>query len=117
MARHLTDRTRMSGEPDTPRSTGLVRSTLLSMLRMVELAEPPVEARPLEREETPVRESCDCGGGEFGYREPVLDDGEWVLRCPECGHLDRLRWLSKEARPLMLGLARRGWRLRRTYSC
>ena len=66
----------MSGEPDTPRSTGLVRSTLLSMLRMVELAEPPVEARPLEREETPVRESCDCGGGEFGYREPVLDEGE-----------------------------------------
>jgi hypothetical protein len=106
----------MSGEPDTPRSTGLVRSTLLSMLRIVELAEPPVEARPLEREENPVRESCGCGGGEFGYREPVLDDVEWVLRCPECGHLDRLSWLSEETRPLMLGLVRRGWRLRRTYS-
>jgi hypothetical protein len=116
VARHLTDRTRMSGEPDTPRSTGLVLSTLLSMLRMVGLAEQPVEARPVEREETPVRESCECGGEEFGYREPVLDDGAWVLRCPECGHLDRLRWLSEEARPLMLGLARRGWRLRRTYS-
>ena len=116
VARHLTDRTRMSGEPDTLRSTGLVRSTLLSMLRMVELAEPPVEARPIEREETPVRESCECGGEQFGYREPVLFDGEWVLRCPECGHLNRLRWLSEEARPLMLGLARQGWRLRRTYS-
>jgi hypothetical protein len=116
VARHLTDRTRMSGEPDTLRSTGLVRSTLLSMLRMVELAEPPVEARPIEREETPVRESCECGGEQFGYREPVLFDGEGVLRCPECGHLNRLRWLSEEARPLMLGLARQGWRLRRTYS-
>jgi len=81
---------------------------------MAGLAEKPVEARPPEYKEMPVRKSCGCGGEEFGYREPVLDDGEWVLRCPECGRLDRLRWLSEEARPLALGLARRGWRLRQT---
>jgi hypothetical protein len=80
---------------------------------MAGLAEQPVEARPLEREEAPVRESCDCGSEEeFQYREAVLDDGEWVLRCPECGHLDRLRWLSDEARALVLGMARRRRRLR-----
>ncbi len=113
VARHLTDRTRMTGEPDTPRRAGLVRSALLPMLRMAGLAEQPVEASPLEREEAPVRESCDCGGEEeFQYREAVLDDGEWVLRCPECGQLDRLRWLSDEARALVLGMARRRWRLR-----
>lgn len=111
VARHLTNRTRMSGEPDTPRRAGLVRSALLPVLRMAGLAEQPVEARPVEREETPVREGCDCVE-EVEYREPVLDHGEWVLRCPECGHLDRLRWLSDEARPLVLGLARRRWRLR-----
>ena len=113
VARHLRDRTRMSGEPDPPRRVGLVRSAFLRMLRMVGLAEQPVEAKPLEREETPARESCDCGGEEeFGYREAVIDDGEWVLRCPECGHLDRLRWLSDEARPLVLAVARRRRRLR-----
>ena len=113
VARHLTDRTRMSGEPGPPRRAGLLRSALLRMLRMVGLAEQPVEAKPIEREETPVRESCGCGGEEeFQYREAVLDDGEWVLRCPECGHLDRLRWLSDEARALVLGMARRRRRLR-----
>jgi hypothetical protein len=112
VARHLTDRTRITGEPDTRRRRGLVRSALLSMLRMTGLAEQPVEARPIEQEGTPVRESCDCGGEEFQYREAVLDDGEWVLRCPECGHLDRLLWLSEESRALLLGLARRRWRVR-----
>src|SRR5215217_466654 len=59
-----------------------------------------------------LRESCDCGGEEeFQYREAVLDEGEWVLRCPECGHLDRLYWLSEDARSLVLGLARRRWRV------
>jgi len=54
------------------------------MLRMTGLVEQPVETRrPLEREETSVQESCACGGEEFQYREAVLDDGEWVLRCPE----------------------------------
>jgi hypothetical protein len=107
VARHLMDRTRIIGEPDTRRRAGLVRSALLSILRTTGLAEQPVEASPIEQEETPVRESCDCGGEEFQYREAVLDDGEWVLRCPECGHLDRLLWLPDEARALLLGLARR----------
>jgi hypothetical protein len=114
VARHLTDRNRMGGEPDPPRRVGIVRSTFLRMLRMAGLAERTVEAKPLEREEAPVRESCDCGDEEkeFEYREAVLEDGEWVLRCPECGHLDRLRWLSEEARPLVLAVARRRRRLR-----
>jgi hypothetical protein len=112
VARHLTDRNRMGGEPDPPRRVGIVRSTFLRMLRMAGLAEQPVETRP-DKLEAPLRESCDCGGEqEFEYREPVLDDGEWVLRCPECGHLDRLRWLSEEARPLVLAVAQRRRRLR-----
>ncbi|HLM48628.1 MAG TPA: hypothetical protein VK458_32495, partial [Myxococcaceae bacterium] len=64
VARHLADRTRTTGEPDAPRHAGFFRSTLLPLLRMAGLAESPVEARPLEREETPVRESCSCGGEE-----------------------------------------------------
>ena len=112
VARHLTGRTPRTGEPNTPRRAGLLRSTLLSMLRMTGLVEQPVEARPLEREEISVRESCACGGEEFQYREAVLDDGEWVLRCPECGHLDRLHWLSEEGRNLVLGVAQRRRRLR-----
>ena len=112
VARHLRDLDRTTGVPDTPRRASLLRSALLSMLRMTGLAKQPVEARPVEQEETPVRESCDCGGEEeFQYREAVLDAGQWVLRCPECGHLDRLLWLPDEARSLMLGLARRRKRL------
>lgn len=102
IAQHLRDRDRMTGKPDAPRRAGLVHSALLSMLR---------KAGPVEREETPVQESYACGEEEFQDREAVLDRGEWVLRCPECGHLDRLRWLSDEARPLVLGLARRRRRL------
>ena len=114
VAHHIRSRTRMSGEPDAPRRGGLVRSAFLRMLRMAGLAEQPVEARAAQREERPVRESCGCDGEgeEFEYREAVLDDGEWVLRCPECGYLDRLSWLSEEARPLVLGLARLRSRLR-----
>ena len=104
----LRDRPRTTGEPDTPRRAGLVRSALLSVLRTTGLVEQPVQASPVEQEETPARENCGCGGEEeFQYREAVLDDGEWVLRCLECGHLDRLRWLSEESRALLLGLARR----------
>ncbi len=113
VVQNLTGRTRMSGEADTPRHAGLLRSALLSMLRMTGLVEQPLETRPLEREEISVRESCDCGGEEFQYREAVLDDGEWVLRCPECGHLNHLRWLSEEARRLVLAVAQRRRRLRR----
>lgn len=113
VARHLRDRNRITGVPDPPRRAGLIRSALLSMLSIIGLAQPPIEAREVEQEELPVRESCDCGGEkEFQYREAVLDDGEWVLRCPECGHLDRLRWLSEESRALVLGLARRRWRVK-----
>jgi hypothetical protein len=82
VTRHLTDRDRTTGDPDTPRRHGLVRSALMSMLRMTGLAEQPVEAGPVEPERTPVREGCDCGGEEFQYWEAVLDDGQWVLRCP-----------------------------------
>jgi hypothetical protein len=102
----LRDRPRTTGEPDTPRRAGLVRSALLSVLRTAGLVEQPVQASPVEQEETPARESCACGE-ELQYREAVLDDGEWVLRCTECGHLDRLLWLSEESRALLLGLARR----------
>ena len=113
VARHLRDRARITGEPDASRRAGLVRSALLWVLRTAGLMEQPVEASPLKQEETSVRESCDCGGEEeFQYRQAVLDEGEWVLRCPECGHLDRLRWLSDETRSLVLGMARRRWRVR-----
>ena len=46
-----------------------------------------------------MKESCFCGRtGEVEDREPVLnDDGQRVLRCSECGHVDDLRWLSEEA--------------------
>ena len=115
VARHLTDRnqtTRAPGAPGTPRRRGLVRSALLSVLRITGLAQQPVEASSVEQEETPLQESCNCGGEESQYREAVLDDGEWMLRCPECGHLDRLLWLSEESRALVLGMARRRWRVR-----
>jgi len=112
VARHLTDGTRITSEPDTRRRAGLVRSALLSMLRTAGLMEQPFEASSVEQVETPVRDGCDCGcETEFQYREAVLDDGEWVLRCPDCGHLDRLRWLSEESRALLVGLARRRWRV------
>jgi hypothetical protein len=113
VARDLRDRDRTTSVPDTPRRASLLRSVLLSMLRMTGLAKLPVQASPVEQEETPIRESCGCGGEEeFQYREAVLDDGEWVLRCPECGHLDRLLWLSEESRALLVGLARRRRRVR-----
>ena len=70
VARHLTDRTRITGEPDTRRRAGPVRSALLSILRTAGLTEQPVQASPVKQEETPVRESCGCGGEEeFQYRE------------------------------------------------
>jgi hypothetical protein len=44
---------------------------------MVGLVEQPVEAGPVEQEETAVQEGCGCGDEEeFQYREAVLDDGE-----------------------------------------
>jgi hypothetical protein len=112
VARHLADRAPSStGVPNTAPRAGLLRSALLSVLRTAGLAAPP-EAGPVEKEVTPAREGCDCGEEEFQYQEAVLDDGEWVLRCPECGHLDRLLWLSEESRALLLGMARRRRRVR-----
>ncbi len=112
-ARHLTDRAGIDGERGKPPRVGLARQVLLPLLRMLGLAERAVEAPPVEREEVAVREGCPCGGDDkFEDREPVFYDGAWALRCTGCGHLDRLRWLSDEARPLVVGLARRRWRLR-----
>jgi len=106
VARHLADRGRTTAEPNPQRRAGLLRSALLTVLRTAGLTK-PAEAGPVEQEETPAREGCDCGGEEeFEYREAVLD-GEWVLRCPECGHLDRLLWLTEESRALLVGMARR----------
>ncbi len=45
-------------------------------------------------------EACFCGRtGEIEDREPVVTyDGIQALKCPECGQLDPLDWLSDEAR-------------------
>ncbi len=32
--------------------------------------------------------------------------GRWLLRCPTCGHLDDLEWLTEEAALLLWGEAR-----------
>lgn len=47
-----------------------------------------------------MREICFCGrSGEVEDREPVfLESGEQALECPNCGDLDRVNWLSSEAR-------------------
>ena len=51
-----------------------------------------------------MRESCYCGrAGEISDRLPVaMDGGEQALRCPDCGHTDRLEWLPEDARKLIL---------------
>jgi hypothetical protein len=106
VARHLRERSHMASEPDEVPRQGLLRSAIRSLLRAAGLAERPVDSEAVV--ELPAREACACEDGEeFERWEPILHDGEWVLRCPECGHLDRLEWLSDEARPLVLGLARR----------
>ena len=57
-------------------------------------------------------ESCFCGHcSELEDREPVLDaKALWLLRCPNCGHLDDLDWLGEETALLIWGEAvdRRG---------
>jgi hypothetical protein len=55
-----------------------------------------------------MRESCFCGrNGELEDREPVLDArGRWLLRCPDCGYLDDLGWLTEEAGLMVWGEAR-----------
>lgn len=55
-----------------------------------------------------MQEVCYCGRtGEIEEREPVRDGGEMALRCPDCGHLDHLRWLPEDARRLVLAEAER----------
>jgi hypothetical protein len=51
-----------------------------------------------------MQESCYCGRNrEIEDREPVVaSGGGWALRCPDCGHLESLAWLSEEARRLVL---------------
>jgi hypothetical protein len=55
-----------------------------------------------------MREVCFCGRvGRLEDREPVLDDeARWLLRCPDCGHQDDLRWLSGEASLMVWGEVR-----------
>jgi hypothetical protein len=55
-----------------------------------------------------MRESCYCGrSGKLEDREPVLAAGaRWVLRCPDCGHLDDLGWLPDEAALMVWGEVR-----------
>jgi hypothetical protein len=56
-----------------------------------------------------MKESCFCGRvGELEGRTPVPDgDGYQTLRCPKCGHLDRLEWLAEDARRPVLEEAHR----------
>jgi len=51
-----------------------------------------------------MKEACFCGWvGEIEDREPILkNDGQAALRCPGCGHLDDLLWLSADARHRIL---------------
>jgi hypothetical protein len=69
-----------------------------------------IERRTGDRKEVndKMREVCYCGrSGELEDREPILESsGRWVLRCPECGHLDDLAWLSEGEGLLLWGEAR-----------
>ena len=51
-----------------------------------------------------MKEACYCARtGEVEERKPVyLGDGEHALRRPDCGHLEDLHWLSRDARKPML---------------
>jgi hypothetical protein len=59
------------------------------------------------KEVSEMLESCYCGRmGEIEDREPVATgDGGRALRCPDCGHLERLGWLPEEARRRAFGEA------------
>jgi hypothetical protein len=64
-----------------------------------------------------MQEVCYCGRtGEVEDREPVIDGEGGALRCPndECGHIDRLLWLSPENRRLVMEEAERRSALRRS---
>ncbi len=114
--RHLNHKMKnpTSIKPYRPRRVGLVRRVALSLACLAGLTQATTHEKPVERGEAEVRESCACDDSvEFQIREAVLaEGGEWALRCPECGHLDRLLWLSVEARSTVLGMARRRRRVR-----
>ena len=61
-----------------------------------------------------MREACFCGwAGDVEDREPVYaGDGEWGLRCPNCGHADLLHWLPEGAKRGTLEGAQRRWNAR-----
>jgi hypothetical protein len=54
-----------------------------------------------------MQEACFCGrAGALADREPTYaGDGEWGLACPACGRLDRLEWLTTQARRALLAEA------------
>jgi hypothetical protein len=56
-----------------------------------------------------MNEVCFCGwSGEIADREPsCIGDGEWGLRCPNCGQLDPLHWMPAAARDALVAEARR----------
>jgi hypothetical protein len=71
---------------------------------------PSVNGYFRKREEVrEMLEACYCGRtGQVEDREPVLDgEGVEALRCPRCGHLDRLEWLSEMDRNTFLSEAKR----------
>jgi hypothetical protein len=47
-----------------------------------------------------MRELCFCGWtGDVADREPIpTRDGNWLLACPQCGHVDDLHWLPEVVR-------------------
>ncbi len=57
-----------------------------------------------------MQQACYCGrvGDVEDQQLMILDArGERALRCKGCGYIDRLVWLSKEARELVLEEAER----------
>ncbi len=56
-----------------------------------------------------MQEACYCGRvGDIEDRQPILDArGERALRCPHCGSIDSLLWLSKDRRSLVFEEAER----------
>jgi hypothetical protein len=57
-----------------------------------------------------MQQACYCGRvGEIEDQQPILLDarGERALRCTGCGYIDRLLWLSEDARELVFEEAER----------
>ena len=56
-----------------------------------------------------MQQACYCGRvGDFEDQQPILDArGELALRCPGCGYIDHLLWLSEDARSAVFEEAER----------